>query len=244
MTDTTQTGTIQTGTADPAAEDQAFPIPAKFRDPTTGTLRADALLKSYLDLENRFHALNATPGTGGEVDLDGDGIPDSPDQYRIQVRHKLLGNDPQVNERLHGAGFSHRQAQVVYDLATERVLPVLAHLATQYAAERHLGRLTEHFGGDEKWQEMARQLKAWGERNLPPDVMGALASSHEGVLALHRMMASGEPGLMRDGEGGGQALSEDALKKMMEDPRYWRDRDPAYVNRVGEGYKRLFPGIG
>jgi hypothetical protein len=28
---------------------------------------------------------------------------------------------------------------------------------------------------------------------------------------------------------------------MMRDPRYWRERDPALVAQVTEGFKRLYP---
>ncbi len=28
---------------------------------------------------------------------------------------------------------------------------------------------------------------------------------------------------------------------MMKDPRYWRDHDPAFVGRIRDGFKRLFP---
>ena len=34
---------------------------------------------------------------------------------------------------------------------------------------------------------------------------------------------------------------EDALRKMMKDPRYWREHDPAFVERVHQGFKKLFP---
>ncbi len=34
---------------------------------------------------------------------------------------------------------------------------------------------------------------------------------------------------------------EAALRTLMRDPRYWRERDPAYVARVENGFKRLFP---
>jgi hypothetical protein len=27
---------------------------------------------------------------------------------------------------------------------------------------------------------------------------------------------------------------------MMQDPRYWRDRDPAFVSEVTRGFERLF----
>lgn len=35
------------------------------------------------------------------------------------------------------------------------------------------------------------------------------------------------------------ALTEYGLRKMMRDPRYWRLREPEYVARVTEGFRRL-----
>lgn len=202
-------------------------VPEKFWDKNQGSVRIEALLKSYMELERRMSS--------------GPGIPDNHEGYDIKCQHTLLASDPEVNQRLHGAGFNQDQAQLVYDLAAERVLPVIADLAAQFDAERHLSRLTDHFGGEEKWAEISRQLSAWGRSNLPRDILDALGSTYEGIIALHRMMASGEPGMMRGGVGGGEALTEDALKKMVADPRYWRDKDPAFAERVRSGFQKLYP---
>jgi hypothetical protein len=35
---------------------------------------------------------------------------------------------------------------------------------------------------------------------------------------------------------------EEEVRVLMRDPRYWRDRDPAIVARVREGFRRLYPG--
>ena len=61
-------------------------------------------------------------------------------------------------------------------------------------------------------------------------------------MALHRMMAGGdEPGLVRGGDSG-DAVSEEQLRRMMSDPRYWRDHDPALTRKVRQGFERLYPG--
>jgi hypothetical protein len=36
-------------------------------------------------------------------------------------------------------------------------------------------------------------------------------------------------------------ITEDTLNEMVRDPRYWRDRDPDFIARVTEGFRRLFP---
>lgn len=220
-------------------------VPEKFWDPEANAVRLEALLKSYLDLERRMGSSARVPGRDAAPEevaafRRAMGVPDSADAYQIAVRHEMLNPDPDVNGRLHQAGFSQAQAQLVYDLAAERLLPMIGELAAHYDAERELARLTQHFGGEEKWSEIARQLRAWGAKNLPKDVLAALGASFEGVVALYRMMTSKEPGL-RGGMGGQDPVTEEQLGKMMEDPRYWRDHDPAFVGRVQEGFKKLYP---
>jgi hypothetical protein len=34
------------------------------------------------------------------------------------------------------------------------------------------------------------------------------------------------------------------LYKLMRDPRYWRDRDPALIAKVTEGFRQLYPERG
>lgn len=36
-------------------------------------------------------------------------------------------------------------------------------------------------------------------------------------------------------------FNEDNLREMMNDPRYWKDRDPEFVQQVRDGFKALYP---
>ncbi|MDG5495927.1 hypothetical protein [Niveispirillum sp. BGYR6] len=208
-------------------------VPAKFWDEATGAIRVDALLKSYLALEKRLSA-----GAGPAPDR-----PDTPEDYCIDCAHGLFQPDPAINQRLHGAGFSKQQAQLLYDLAAERMLPLLGDMAGEFQAEREMQQLLGHFGGAEQWQEQAGQIRAWAERNLPPALVQALAATADGVKALHRMMRDGgaEPKLLRDGSGSA-GLDSTTLNRMVADPRYWRERDPAFIAQVTEGFRRLYAG--
>ncbi|NMM45869.1 hypothetical protein HH303_15335 [Rhodospirillaceae bacterium KN72] len=38
------------------------------------------------------------------------------------------------------------------------------------------------------------------------------------------------------------AGAEADLRAMMQDPRYWRDRDPRTVQQVADGFRKLYPG--
>lgn len=209
-------------------------VPSKFWDAATGQVRTDALLRSYQELERK---LGAQPRPD---------VPDAPDGYEIALSDPRLEVDKEVNARLHEAGFTRKQAQLVYDLALERLGPIVDRLAATFETQRQVDRLTDHFGGPEQWGELSQQLAAWGRSNLPQDVFQALSSSFEGVLALHKMMgeARSEPGIGRAENRGEEMLTEARLKEMMMDRRYWRDHDPAYVAKVTRGYERLFPSEG
>jgi len=100
--------------------------------------------------------------------------------------------------------------------------------------------LEQHFGGAEKWQEISRQLLAFGEKTLPADVLDTLASSYEGVLSLYRMMQGEEPGLSRASQPKGNGEGALELQSMMRDPKYWRDQDPSFIAKVTEGFQRLY----
>ncbi|HYD30078.1 MAG TPA: hypothetical protein VEB64_04380 [Azospirillaceae bacterium] len=197
-------------------------VPEKFWDPETGTVRLEDLLASYQELEGRF------------------GVPDVPDGYRIGCDHGLFEPDPDINARLHTAGFTPEQAQLLYDLAAERMIPMLQEMAAQFQSDRELERLVDHFGGEDKWREMSRQLHAWARKNLPPPAVEGLTTTYEGILALHRMMTGNEPPAMR-GMGGSGSATEADLQQMMRDPRYWRDRDSGFIARVTEGFRQMYP---
>ncbi|OHC74825.1 MAG: hypothetical protein A3G18_10295 [Rhodospirillales bacterium RIFCSPLOWO2_12_FULL_58_28] len=207
-------------------------LPEKFWDEERGEVRTEAMIKSYLELERKL-------GSHGGLN-----IPESPDGYEIKAPNEMITPDRSVNACLHKAGFTNEQVQTVYDLAGERMMPLAVEIAAKFEAQKEVDRLSEKFGGENKWRETARQIGKWGEKNLAPEVFGPLSTSYEGVLNLHRMMTNGEPEIGRGGDTAGGVTSEAGIKEMMRDPRYWRDHDPAFVEKVQHGFKRLFPNEG
>lgn len=223
--------------------DTAPTVPEKFRDPDTGALRTEALINSYLALEKKLSTMIKRPET--EEDrrdvLRCLGCPETPEEYDIRLDNSLLESDPEVNKRLHASGLTTDQVQEVYDLASEKLAPMILELAGEFQADREVERLMAAFGGEEQWREMSRQLLAFGKKNLPPEVLDSLSGSFEGVMALHRIMKGGEPDMASvSGDEASHGLSEQDLQTMMRDPRYWRDRDPAYIARVTKGFSRLY----
>ena len=223
--------------------EKGMPIPEKFRDPATGALRVEALLKSYLELERALSRRIAAPAEDAPEEERARwrrmlGVPETPDGYEITPPHELCGPDAEVNRRLHEAGFTCCQAQLVYDLAAERLMPLTAEAAAEFEAGKQRERLHAEFGGEERFRRLAPQIAAWGRANLPEAVFAALSTTAEGVVAMRRMMEAKEPPLSRDAAADA-APDEAELRRMMRDPRYWRSREPDFVRRVTEGFRRL-----
>lgn len=203
-------------------------IPEKFKNPQTGEINIEALLKSYRELEKKQ---SCSPK-----------LPKTPEEYPINCDHGMFEPDIEVNRRLYEKGFTPDQAQAVYDLAAERMMPMLKDVIAEFRAEREVEKLIGHFGGNEQWRELSRQLLNYGTKHLPSDVLDNLSSSYEGVLALYRMMKSGgEPKTMgRRSSPAKEGMSEKELSSMMRDPKYWRERDPSYIEKVTQGFKNLY----
>jgi hypothetical protein len=217
-------------------------VPEKFWDVEGNQVRVEALSKSYSELERKLSGMIPGPKSPEweQSWRKALGVPDAPDAYRIAPKDELVSVDPEVNRRLHAAGFTPQQAQLVYDLAVERLVPMVQDYAENYRTETAREKLAAEFGGADQWAALAPQIARWGQQNLPAHVYQALAASPEGVRAMHRMMSSKEPDLR--GFGGSTApLDEEGLRKLMSDKRYWRDHDPAIVRAVSEGFKRLYP---
>jgi hypothetical protein len=218
-------------------------VPEKFWDPESKNVRVEALTKSYAELERKLSGMMPGPQA---PDFDQSlrkalGVPEAPEASRIELKDDLLQIDPDVNKRLHAAGFSPAQAQLVYDLAVERMVPLVREYAEGFRVELAQSKLAEEFGGETAWSSLAPQLASWGQSNLPASVYNALASTPEGVRALHKLMNSGEPSLGGSLSGARGPADESELRKLMADKRYWRDHDPEIVRVVSEGFKRLYP---
>ena len=233
----------------PAVERPAY-IPQKFWDADAGTVRVEALAKSYGELERKLGARRepdhgAVPHASTQPDeSSAEPIPEptspaAPAAYQIEARHPMVTQDLEIDARLREAGFSAPQAQLVYDLAAEQLVPLVDEVLGEIETQRQLDRLEQHFGGREAWQTAA-QMKSWAAAHLPSEVAAALASNFDGIVALHQMMQASEPELLGGGEELASEIPVDALAEMMRDPRYWRKRDPDFVARVTAGFRKLY----
>jgi len=217
-------------------------LPDKFWDDEAQMIRVDALVKSYTELEKRMSGSipEPTDDETRERFLRAAGVPASPDEYDISVRDELFEPDTELNTRLHAKGFNAEQVQEVYDLAVEKMVPLVMEMAAEFQADREIERLVEHFGGNDQWREASRQMLTFGQKNLPAPVLEGMSSSYEGIMALYKMMQSEEP--MTLGAQGKSVSSnaEKDLQSMMNDPKYWRDKDPSFIAKVTDGFKNIY----
>lgn len=68
----------------------------------------------------------------------------------------------------------------------------------------------------------------------------ALSCSKEGVLTLYKMMNSNEPRVLKEKSAVSDVITEEGLRRMMQDPRYWKKNDPAYIKKIEDGFKKLY----
>ncbi len=216
-------------------------LPDKFWDAQAGAVRVDDLVKSYCALEKKLSAGPVVPddAEGRMKILRALGVPETADGYSVNLKSDLLAVDTSVNQRLHSKGFTPEQVQEVYDLASERMVPMILDIAAEFQADREVERLVEAFGGPEQWREVSRQLLAYGRKNLPAAVLEGLSGSYEGVMALYRMMKGEAPAMLDSAKSAGKP-NEGDLQSLMRDPKYWRDKDPATIAKVTEGFKQLY----
>ena len=219
-------------------------VPEKFWDADAGTLRTETLLKSYLELERKLGTMVPMPNGDDPKSRHklqrALGKPESADDYTIESPHELIAPDQKINARLHEAGLSSEQAQLVYDLAAEHLLPMIEEVNESASQEVERTQLATHFGGEQRWQAIAPQIKTWAEANLSDEIYDSLGSSADGVVAIYHMMQAREPNVISEAAVPTSQIDQRQLSHMMRDPRYWRDRDPTFVAEVTAGYKQLF----
>ena len=104
--------------------------------------------------------------------------------YEIVLHSKFLTIDEEVNKRLKEAGFTNEQAQLVYDLAAEIMIPKIKEVVDEFKLYKELSKLEAYFGGEERFDEIARQISLWAQKNLPNEIYESLNSTFYGVVAL------------------------------------------------------------
>ena len=84
-----------------------------------------------------------------------------------------------------------------------------------------------------------RAINSFGEKFLPRDAFDALCATPQGIQGVYKMMQSMEPNIKTD-KNENENLSDSDLRRMMRDPKYWRDNDVEYIRKIENGFKKLY----
>ena len=214
-------------------------IPEKFLD-DNGELNTSALLKSYCELEKKIGTMVTVPSDDSDDNIKQKfnhaiGVPDSADEYPI---NDLL-DDESVRNKFHEIGLTKKQVEKIYDIAENFLQPTLKNLFEMQSESNAINELKNFFGSTQKMNDAMQEINAFGEKFLPASAFEELCSTPQGIQGIYKMMQSMEPEVLTD-KNVNENLTDDDLRNMMKDPKYWRDQDPEYVRKIENGFKKLY----
>ena len=214
-------------------------IPEKFRN-DDGTLNTVALMNSYTELEKKIGSMVSIPNENSD-DVARQkfnraiGVPENASEYPT---HELY-DDENLRQKFFEIGLTKKQVEKIYDIANEFLSPVISDLFSARDESTAMNELKTFFGGDEKMIDNLRAINAFGERFLPHDAFESLCATPQGIQSMYKMMQSIEPTIKTD-KNENENLSDSDLRRMMRDPKYWRDNDVEYIRKIENGFKKLY----
>ena len=214
-------------------------IPEKFLN-TDGTLNTSALIKSYTELEKKIGSMITVPTSDSDEDVrrkfnSAIGVPNSASEYPTND----LYDDADLRQKFFEIGLTCTQVEKIYDIANDFLSPLISDLFSAHDEDSAINELKTFFGGTEKMNDALHAINAFGTRFLPHDAFDALCSTPQGIQSVYKMMQSMEPNVQTD-KNESQNLSDSDLRRMMRDPKYWRDNDAEYIRKIENGFKKLY----
>jgi len=214
-------------------------IPEKFLN-SDGSLNSDALIKSYSELEKKIGTMVSVPTSESDENTRRKfnraiGVPESASEYPTNE----IYDDENLRQRFLDIGLTTKQVEKIYEIANEFLSPVISDLFSVQNETGAMNELKNFFGGTEKMTEALRAINSFGEKFLPHDAFDALCSTPQGIQSVYKMMQSMEPDVKTD-SAAVENLTDSDLRRMMRDPKYWRDGDAEYIRKIENGFKKLY----
>lgn len=214
-------------------------IPEKFLN-EDGTLNTDALMKSYCELEKKIGTMVSVPRDDSDDEARAKfnraiGVPERADDYPTNQ----MFDDENVRQKFHEIGLTSHQVEKIYQIAEEFLSPVLSEIVQKQDEASAMMELEKFFGGVDKLKEALQAISAFGQKYLPQDAFESLCTTAQGIQSIYKMMQSMEPQVNTD-KNASENLSDSDLRRMMRDPKYWRDHDAEYVRKIENGFKKLY----
>ena len=214
-------------------------IPEKFLN-QDGTLNSESLIKSYTELEKKIGTMISVPNENSDDEAKRKfnraiGVPESASEYPKND----LYDDENLREQFLQIGLTKTQVEKIYNIANEYLSPIISELFSVQDESVAINELKNFFGGVDKMNEALSAINTFGERFLPRDAFDALCATPQGIQSVYKMMQSMEPDVKTD-KNETQNLTDSDLRRMMRDPKYWRDNDVEYIRKIENGFKKLY----
>ena len=214
-------------------------IPEKFLN-KDGTLNTAALLKSYSELEKKIGTMVSVPNADSDADTRAKfnraiGVPNDSSEYPTNE----LFDDESLREKFFEIGLTTSQVEQIYRIAEEFLTPVLSELFDVQNETNAISELKNFFGDEQKMCDALNAINSFGEKYLPRDAFETLCATPQGIRSIYAMMQTMEPSIETN-DAPQKNLTDDELRRMMRDPKYWRDMDPEYVRKIENGFKKLY----
>lgn len=238
-----QTEEVLTGESEQPQETQAERpdwLPAKFERP-------EELAVSYGELEKAFYSRKEDLRNQIVSELNDEAAsqaPISPGDYEVSVQapegleYTLDENDPMLGwfrEKAHSYGLSQEEFS---ELVNE-------YVATDSTRGPDWTVEAEALG--EHAERRLDRVDSWADKNLSPEAYNAFAnipaSSNMVKLFEELMELNGQPQFNMVSETQFQErVTREDLMSMQNDPKYWKEKDPAFIARVRQGFAQLAKG--
>ena len=214
-------------------------IPEKFLN-ADGTLNTSALIKSYSELERKIGTMVTIPNAESDEKIRDKfnraiGVPNNASEY---PKHELY-DDENLREKFLEIGLTCNQVEKIYGIANEFLSPIISDLFSARNESDAINELKIFFGSTEKMNNALHAVNTFAERFLPRDAYDALCATPQGIQSVYKMMQSMEPNVFIDVNKTNN-LSDSDLRRMMRDPKYWRDGDVEYIRKIENGFKKLY----
>ena len=213
-------------------------IPEKFLN-SDGTLNSESLIKSYVELEKKIGTMVTVPNSESDTQTKQKfnraiGVPENASEYPT---HELY-DDENLRQKFLDIGLTSPQVEKIYDIANEFLSPVISDLFSVQNETNAINELKIFFGSSEKMNDALHAIQTFGERFLPRDAFDALCATPQGIQSVYKMMQSMEPDV-KTSINETQNLTDSDLRRMMRNPKYWRDKDEEYIRNIENGFKKL-----
>ena len=197
------------------------------------------LAKAYKELESKLGAKDEDLRNQIIEEIQSEAFSDRPETSGDYQLPDIINQEEAVDndllkwwsEHSFNNGFSQEEFEEGIKIYSESVL------GTQPSYEEEVSKL----GDNADARIDAASL--WANKFFPESALPAIekmCESHEGIIALETIMAGMKDGSFAGDTASASEVNEADLRKMMDDPKYWKDRVPNLHKQVAEGFKRIY----